>query len=219
MPTSNNGWPVIPSSTSADLTTIRAGGYTLTVRAGTPAAIFSSFIPKYIAQVEALTSQPWGYSYRMNVNNTSLWSCHASGTAIDLNAPKHPNGLPASATFNSAQLAAARKLASEYAGQLRWLETTDPMHWEISAAPGAAVATAGSATDAAGGATGAAGGTLGLAAGLDLTGVASFFAALTSPDMWIRLAEGMIGILLIITGMVIVFRKPLTDSVIGKVLP
>ena len=34
----------------------------------------------------------WGYEFRANVNNPSQLSCHASGTAIDYNANRHPNG-------------------------------------------------------------------------------------------------------------------------------
>ena len=75
----------------------------------------------------------WGYSYRANVNNPSSLSCHASGTAIDYNAPNHPNG--ASGTFTNAQVATIRDILVEVGGAVQWggdyTGTTDEMHFEI----------------------------------------------------------------------------------------
>lgn len=74
----------------------------------------------------------WGYNYRATTNDNSL-SCHASGTAIDYNATRHPYNVPASANFSSEQIAEIRKIVEE-AGVIRWggeWATADAMHFEI----------------------------------------------------------------------------------------
>jgi hypothetical protein len=75
----------------------------------------------------------WGYNYRTNVNNPSTLSCHASGTAIDLNAPNHPNG--ARGTFSNAQVGEIRAILNECQGAIQWggdyTGTPDEMHFEI----------------------------------------------------------------------------------------
>jgi len=75
----------------------------------------------------------WGYNYRANVNNPSTLSCHSSGTAVDYNAPNHPNG--ASGTFTNEQVATIRDILVEVGGAVQWggdyTGTTDEMHFEI----------------------------------------------------------------------------------------
>jgi hypothetical protein len=76
----------------------------------------------------------WGYNYRKNRNSDNL-SCHASGTAIDYNATRHPNGKRG--TFAAAQVAEIRKILAEVGGVVRWggdfKSTPDEMHFEINA--------------------------------------------------------------------------------------
>lgn len=75
----------------------------------------------------------WGFSYRQTTNDNSL-SCHASGTAIDYNATRHPFNVPASANFSPAQIAEIHRIRDE-AGCVVWggdWRTADAMHWEIS---------------------------------------------------------------------------------------
>lgn len=75
----------------------------------------------------------WGYEYRENVNNPGELSCHASGTAIDYNAPNHPNG--SRGTFTSAQVGVIRAILDEVQGSVQWggdySGTADEMHFEI----------------------------------------------------------------------------------------
>jgi hypothetical protein len=63
------------------------------------------------------------------VNNPSQLSCHASGTAIDWNAPDHPNG--SSGTFSNAQVTTIYTILAEVEGAVAWLESYDEMHFEI----------------------------------------------------------------------------------------
>ena len=74
----------------------------------------------------------WGYNYRQNKNANNL-SCHASGTAIDYNATRHPNGK--SGTFKAGQVGEIRKILGEVDNVVRWggdfTGTKDEMHFEI----------------------------------------------------------------------------------------
>lgn len=77
----------------------------------------------------------WGYSYRPNVNNPRVLSCHSSATAIDYNATRHPNGKRG--TFSNAQVAQIRAILGEVEKSVRWggdfKGTPDEMHFEIIA--------------------------------------------------------------------------------------
>ena len=91
MLTSQNLWSVIPSSTSPLLTTIpKIIGK---VRAGDVATIFTYLIARFDAEVEDVDAgqDDWGYAYRAIRGATSI-SNHASATAVDLNATRHPLG-------------------------------------------------------------------------------------------------------------------------------
>jgi hypothetical protein len=68
---------------------------------------------------------------------------HASGSAWDLCAPRHPRGVPIAKTFTPAQLEQIARLEARYFGVLRWGgrwtgKDVDGMHWE--GAPGVTVA-------------------------------------------------------------------------------
>src|SRR4029079_7074140 len=76
----------------------------------------------------------WGYTYKANVNNPSQLSCHASGTAIDWNAPDHPNG--SSNTFSDQQEGVIYTILDEVQGAVSWLYGYDEMHFEICVDPG-----------------------------------------------------------------------------------
>jgi hypothetical protein len=87
----------------------------------------------------------WGYSYRPNTNNPTQLSCHASATAFDYNATRHPNG--ARNTFTTSHVAEIRKILAEVDNVVKWggdfSGTKDEMHFEIcrDAAAVTAVAT------------------------------------------------------------------------------
>jgi D-alanyl-D-alanine carboxypeptidase-like protein len=62
-------------------------------------------------------------------------SNHASGTAVDLNADRHPLGTSPSKTFNKDQIAEIHKILAETGHLVRWggdyTGRQDPMHFEI----------------------------------------------------------------------------------------
>lgn len=78
----------------------------------------------------------WGYSYRPSKNSAALLSCHASATAFDWNATRHPNGKRG--TFTPAQVAKIREILAEVDGVVYWGGdgwdggTVDEMHFEIA---------------------------------------------------------------------------------------
>jgi hypothetical protein len=78
----------------------------------------------------------WGYAERPIRGGTQL-SNHASGTAIDLNATRHPLGSAPLATFSAAQVATIRSIVNATKGCVRWggdyTGRQDPMHFEIVA--------------------------------------------------------------------------------------
>lgn len=73
----------------------------------------------------------WGYAYRDVRGVVGKLSNHASGTAIDLNATKHPLGK--AGTFPLAKVPMIRALAKKYG--LKWggdFRRPDEMHFEIA---------------------------------------------------------------------------------------
>jgi hypothetical protein len=145
--TSQNGWPVIPKGTDARLVAIpRVIGR---VRAGDVAKTFTAFNERFDREVEDIDvgRDDWGYANRPIVGGTDA-SNHASGTAEDLNATRHPLGRVN--TFTPAQRTALRKLLEDFP-VIRWggdyAGRKDEMHFEINASP-AAVAAFAAALDA-----------------------------------------------------------------------
>ena len=134
MATSYNGWPATQSGDGIDRNFIAAGQkFPGGVRAGAVATIFRWLIEKLNTVEPIVAGWNWGYEYRANVNNPSTLSCHSSGTAIDYNAPNHPNG--ARGTWSSAQVSAIRGFLAQLDGVVRWgydfTGTKDEMHFEI----------------------------------------------------------------------------------------
>lgn len=139
--TSYNGWPAYPASqkSALNLTTISAGGVTFPpgVRGGDVAVVFQYLVNRLNKEVEkAVNPGCWGYNYRKNRNANNL-SCHASATAIDYNAPRHPNGKRG--TWGPVKTAKVRQILADLDHVVRWGEdfhgTPDGMHFEIAAPP------------------------------------------------------------------------------------
>lgn len=136
MPISQNGWTAVESATDPRLTAL--SWITGKVRAGDVHALFDHVARRFHTEVEPVTrAHSWGWAYRKVTGGTSL-SNHASGTAIDLNAPAHPLG--ATGTFSAAQAATIRAIVAQVdaAGGgpvLRWggdyAGRKDEMHLEV----------------------------------------------------------------------------------------
>ena len=139
MTNSYNGWPGIKSGSDPRLTTIEpVPGRKFRVRAGAVAEVFTWLIRRFHAEVEPITGgvlDDWSYAYRAVRESTTL-SNHASGTAVDLNATKHPWQTRATANFTASQIAAIRRILADAVVNgkpvLRWLDRHDPMHFEVN---------------------------------------------------------------------------------------
>lgn len=139
MATSQNGWPAYTSGTHPDLVAIpHVAGR---VRRGDVATIFTYLINRFDREVESVAEaagQPeddWGWASRPIRGKTTDLSNHASGTAIDLNAPRHPLGKVG--TFTPAQVRGIRSILTALGGAVRWggdyPGRKDEMHFEINA--------------------------------------------------------------------------------------
>lgn len=138
--TSYNGWPIgTPGSTiGVERYQIPGTAFVLPVRSGNVATVLMYVAGRFNREVEPLLSgQLFGYDYRRNVNNPSVWSNHASGTAIDLNADLHPNTVTNS--FTAAKAAAIHRILTACNGVVYWggdyTRTVDAMHFEINVDP------------------------------------------------------------------------------------
>jgi hypothetical protein len=127
MAKSQNGWPVVKTG----LTSLpQVTGKVLT---GPTWVVFYWLCQYFHRTVEPITKTwSWGWSYR-RISGSAKWSNHASGTAIDLNAPKHPAGK--TNTFTNTQEAQIALILKAARGVIRWGRLfRDEMHFEI--APG-----------------------------------------------------------------------------------
>lgn len=78
----------------------------------------------------------WGWAFRDVTGMSTDISNHASGTALDLNATRHPWGVPIERTFTPAQISKIRRRLTLYRGCIRWggdyqHSKPDGMHFEI----------------------------------------------------------------------------------------
>lgn len=134
---SYNGWEASAAPKRLDIAPLVVDGASFPpgVRAGAVHAVFTLLVRRLIREVEPAGEGCWGYAYRKNRNADNL-SCHASGTAIDFNASKHPNGKRG--TFTAAQVAAIDRILHDmpvigWGGHFHG--TPDEMHFEINATP------------------------------------------------------------------------------------
>lgn len=131
MAVSQNGWTAV--SSSAGLVPLR--WVTGRVVGGDVHTILDHLGARFNAEVEAIDkASSWGWAYRA-VRGAASLSNHASGTAVDFNAPRHPLGR--SGTFTAAQVAAIRLILTALGGVVRWggdyPGRKDEMHFEINA--------------------------------------------------------------------------------------
>jgi hypothetical protein len=133
MSASQNGWRVLTRDQCAD---VAVPGGVLPVHPAL-APIFLDLATRFHETVEPLVWPGcWGWANRP-IKGSTTTSNHASGTAIDLNAPAHPQGVAAGKTFTRAQVAAVSALLSRYHGLIVWggtwsLPSTDGMHFELA---------------------------------------------------------------------------------------
>lgn len=130
MKLSHNGWPIIQSSRVGLWQLPAVTGH---VKAGPVWVVFLWLSLEYSRLVEPIDrAQSWGWAFRKIVGGSPQYSNHASGTAVDFNAVKHPFLTSASQNMTADQIKACRQILDDAGGVLRWLDRHDPMHWEIA---------------------------------------------------------------------------------------
>lgn len=96
----------------------------------------ASWIHAHIERIDTGQRDDWGYAERTVRGSSTTLSNHASGTAIDLNALRHPRGRRGTWGTNAALI---RSKLATYDGAIRWGEDyrapslPDGMHFEINA--------------------------------------------------------------------------------------
>jgi len=140
MPTSQNGWSASPDLRLRPLV-VAGVAFVPGIRDDDDVATVLGYVLTQVHErVEPLRNPGcWGYSYRPNRNDPNSLSNHSSGTAVDANAPAHPNGVPTAQTFTAAQIAEVHAILAEVDGAVRWggdyTHTPDSMHFEINTDP------------------------------------------------------------------------------------
>lgn len=136
MPNSQNGWPASPDRRAIGVEHFEVAGVAFPggIKAGDVATVFRYVLEQFNDRVEILVEGwCWGHAYRPVTAGTAL-SNHASGTAADVNAPRHPYGK--SMTFTAVQRARIRAILDEVDNVVRWggdyTGVRDEMHFEIN---------------------------------------------------------------------------------------
>lgn len=143
---SQNGWDVVPVGATPENTPsgqprirkfyLPNTGVSIWLRDGVAGFILADLAVTFHKSIEKISGpvmDDWGYAYR-EIRGGGAYSNHASATAEDLNAPKHPLG--AVNTFGRIQRFKIRRmLKRRYKGVVRWggdfNGRKDEMHFEI----------------------------------------------------------------------------------------
>lgn len=136
---SQNGWVASkdPEAIHIKPFLIKKAGIKIRCQA-TAGKILAAFAAEFHELVEPIDMgeiDDWGYAYRPVRGQTENLSNHASGTAIDLNASKHPLGKEN--TYTPAQRKTLDMLCKKYhlRGGYTYKSRKDDMHFEIVETP------------------------------------------------------------------------------------
>lgn len=147
MVNSQNGYPVLDGDTTGRHPRLRkwvmnldrdsAFERHLMLRDGSCGFLLIHFALWFDDTIERLDSgvwDEWGWAPRP-IRNSSTPSNHGSGTADDLNATRHPLGVPTRNTFTNKQIGLIHQRLRFYKGCIRWggdyRNRPDAMHYEI----------------------------------------------------------------------------------------
>jgi hypothetical protein len=149
---SQNGWPVIPPGATPETTPsdqVRARRIVIPgtdrgfwVRDGDVAMVLGHYVLKYHERVHKINLDKqwddWAYNLRPIVGSSDI-SNHASGTAIDIDALRHPQGKRNTFKQRWRVMRLRRMLRRQYRSLIRWggdyVKTPDEMHSEIDGNP------------------------------------------------------------------------------------
>jgi hypothetical protein len=139
MLTSYNGYPASKDPAEIGIKSYPVKGTDRKLRCaesvGPLLAAFAAEFHELIEPIDEGTFDDWAYAFRMVRGMTDKLSCHSSGTAIDLNATKHP--LNKIGTFPAEKVPMIRALSKKYG--LKWggdfKSRADEMHFEVTVTP------------------------------------------------------------------------------------
>ena len=139
MLTSYNGYPASKDPNEIGIKSYPVKGTDRKLRCaesvGPLLAAFAAEFHELIEPIDEGTFDDWAYAFRMVRGTTDKLSCHSSGTAIDLNATKHPLGKYD--TFPAEKVPMIRALAKKYG--LKWggdfKSRPDDMHFDLNVTP------------------------------------------------------------------------------------
>jgi len=134
--TSPNGWPASEDRKAIGINSFAIPGTKLKIACAKDVApILVAFCQDFNGWVEPIDQgqlDDWGFAFRMTRGSDKVLSNHSSGTAVDLNALKHPLGK--SNTFTKQQTNTIQLLIVKYG--LSWggnyKRRKDEMHFEIA---------------------------------------------------------------------------------------
>lgn len=135
MAVSQNGYSASPNREHIHTVTVPGTSVQLPVRVGPAGDLLIWFAARWHKEVEPLhPGWCWGWAFRP-IRGGGALSNHSSGCAVDLDAPLHGLGTPASASFSAQQIATIHRILKDAQGALRWggdySGRTDPMHTEV----------------------------------------------------------------------------------------
>jgi hypothetical protein len=142
MTTSYNGWPAGSRQTAHIVVRTVPGTKVALPVAADAAGLLIWAAEQWNDRVDKLNPNwCWGWADRLVRGSTVRVSNHASGTAIDLNAPKHPRGVPTAKTMTAKQIREVHQILAEantvhhvldWGGDYK-VSQPDAMHLEIAA--------------------------------------------------------------------------------------
>ena len=139
---SQNGWPASQNPEAIKVKSYPIPGTEIKVRVAEAAApLLINFAAEFNERVEKIDKgelDDWGYAFRMVRNSEDSLSNHSSGSAVDLNARKHPLGKRD--TFTPEQKIILDELCAKYKlrGGYTYKNRPDDMHFEVIVSPGEA---------------------------------------------------------------------------------
>lgn len=134
MPESQNGW----SANDRDVIVSYAiPGGKVALRKGAAGQVLAYVMSRWHREVEPLVwPGTWGYAERPVRGEADVLSNHASGTAGDCSAPRHPLGADPARSFTPQQIAAIHKILTDCRHLIRWggdyTGRKDGMHVEVT---------------------------------------------------------------------------------------
>lgn len=140
---SSNGYPASKDRATIGVKAFPIKGTSVKIQAAESVApLLVAFCGEFHQLIEPIdgSADDWGYCFRNVRGSTNKLSNHSSGTAVDLNATRHPLGKIG--TFPAEKVPMIRALAKKYG--LAWggdyRNRVDEMHFEINLNPAKAAA-------------------------------------------------------------------------------